>query len=855
MPLASGAKLGPYELESPLGAGGMGEVYRARDTRLNRTVAIKVLPDAFAFDRERLQRFEHEARVLSTLNHPNLLAIYDVGAEGSAHYLVSEFLEGQTLRERLNQGPLGLRRVSEFAFQIASGLSAAHEKGVVHRDLKPENIFITDANRVKILDFGLAKTEPSSATGDRTLTVQTTPGMVLGTVGYMAPEQVRGLTADSRSDLFSFGAMLYEMLSGKRAFQGVTPADTMSAILKDDPPELVAANPNVPPSFQQIVRHCLEKNPQERFQSAHDLAFGLEQLSRSSGSSAVFAVEQPRFGLRRLRLLAGAVAFLILVGFAFLAGHHLAQGGTPTFQQLSFQRGRVLQARFSPDGQTILYSAAWNGQSSDIYTTRADRPGARSLDVKGGELLAVSSTGDIALLVKTRALGTFTDTGTLAIAPLSGGEPHEVLEGVTYADFSPDGKQLAVIRDAGTRSMLEYPIGRSIYEYSWLSHVRISPRSDQIAFFEHPQANDDFGSLVVMDMTGNRKTLAKDWFEMMDLAWSPDGKEIWFSANQAGRQDSVFAATLGGKIRPLLSVPGTLVLRDVSRSGQALLTRENRRRELVGSVAGETRERDFSWLDWTVPESIFPDGTEFLFHESGIGAGPTNTVFLRKVDGSPAIPLGPGGAGEGGTLSPDRKWNLAITHTSPAQIVALPLGTGAPRQVTDDSINHLDAYWMPDGTHFVFLGVEAGHRPRLYMQSLDEKSAKVISPEGYDTTGTPISPDGRYFVARCPDLKPCLLPLAGGEVRAIPGTTTTDLPMQWTVDGRSLYVFQYGTLPAKVELLNIATGKRTYWKTFAPADLAGVHGITYMLVTPDGRVCLYSYLRTLSDLYLAEGLK
>jgi eukaryotic-like serine/threonine-protein kinase len=392
MPLVSAAKLGPYEIQSPLGAGGMGEVYRARDSRLVRTVAVKVLPQAFAADIEHLQRFEHEARVLTALNHPNLLTIYDVGAESSVHYLVSEFLEGQTLRERLNQGALSVRRAAEYALQVASGLAAAHEKGIVHRDLKPENVFITSEGRVKVLDFGLAKTTPSIAVDERTLTIQTTPGMVLGTVGYMSPEQVRGLPTDGRSDLFSFGAMLYEMLSGKRAFHGVTPADTMSAILKEDLPGLNEVNPDVPLALDWIVRHCLEKNPQQRFQSAHDLAFDLEQLSRSSGSSSVLAIKQPASGGRKARLLGLPVVVLILLGVAFLVGHRFGRGITPSFQQLTFQRGRVLQARFSPDGQTILYSAAWNGQPSDIYTTRADRPGARSLGLKGGQLLAVSST-------------------------------------------------------------------------------------------------------------------------------------------------------------------------------------------------------------------------------------------------------------------------------------------------------------------------------------------------------------------------------------------------------------------------------------------------------------------------------
>jgi len=292
MTLAPGTKLGPYEIQSALGSGGMGEVYRARDTRLDRVVAVKILPEALAKDGDRLQRFEHEARVLSTLSHPNLLSIYDVGSQDGIHYLVSEFLEGHTLRELLKDNPLGVRRATDYGLQIAKGLSAAHEKGIVHRDLKPENIFVTTDGRVKILDFGLAK-QSLADTGNSsglTQTVQTVPGVVLGTVGYMAPEQVRGQPADSRSDLFSFGSVLYEMLSGKRAFHGDTPADMMSAILKEDPPELIETGRQIPPALEGIVRHCLEKNPQNRFQSAHDLAFNLEQLSHAPGSSASHAL-------------------------------------------------------------------------------------------------------------------------------------------------------------------------------------------------------------------------------------------------------------------------------------------------------------------------------------------------------------------------------------------------------------------------------------------------------------------------------------------------------------------------------------------------------------------------------------
>ena len=287
MSLTSGTKLGPYEIQSPLGAGGMGEVYRARDTRLERTVAIKILPESLSSDRERLERFQEEARILSTLNHPNLMAIYDVGSQDGLHFLVSEFFEGHTLRERLAAGPLPQRKAIEYGLQIAKGLAAAHEKGIVHRDLKPENIFVLRDERVKILDFGLAKQTATAAAADGTMTSadRTLPGTVLGTAGYMSPEQVRGEAADYRSDIFSFGTILYEMLAGQRAFQGDSSVEVMNSILKQEPPELAESGLNVSLGLQRIVQRCLEKRPDARFQSASDLAFALDSLS-STGPQA-----------------------------------------------------------------------------------------------------------------------------------------------------------------------------------------------------------------------------------------------------------------------------------------------------------------------------------------------------------------------------------------------------------------------------------------------------------------------------------------------------------------------------------------------------------------------------------------
>src|SRR5580698_4690143 len=295
MNLAAGTKLGPYEIVSLLGAGGMGEVYRARDSRLRRDVAVKVLPQTLSLDADRLRRFEQEALATAALNHPNILAVFDIGTHEGSPYVVSELLEGETLRERMNGGAIATRKALDFALQIAHGLAAAHEKGIIHRDLKPENLFLTKDGRLKILDFGLAKltqADPGSSSHTAMATAThgtphaTEAGVVMGTAGYMSPEQVRGLALDTRSDIFSFGAILYEMLSGKRAFHGDTPADTMSSILKEDPPDLSATNRNVSPALERIVQHCLEKSPEARFHSASDIAFDLEHLSGISGTTA-----------------------------------------------------------------------------------------------------------------------------------------------------------------------------------------------------------------------------------------------------------------------------------------------------------------------------------------------------------------------------------------------------------------------------------------------------------------------------------------------------------------------------------------------------------------------------------------
>jgi hypothetical protein len=475
MALAPGTKLGPYEIQSLLGAGGMGEVYRARDTRLQRDVAIKVLPSSLAQDQDRLRRFEIEARAVAALNHPNLLTVFDVGtapgAEGvddtgapkvtaGSPYIVSELLEGTTLRERLSSGALRERKALDCAIQIARGLAAAHERGIVHRDLKPDNVFITNDGRAKILDFGLAKLSDAPTTDvDATRDRATQAGVVMGTVGYMSPEQVRGKPADARSDIFSFGAVLYEMLAGRRAFRGDSAADLMSAILKEDPPELATTNQEISPALDHIVHHCMEKDPQQRFQSVGDIAFQLSEMSGMRTSSGVTAIaEAPaaqasrtvlRLPLRAWMLAAiGAAVLALIVASTWFFARATAHIVPPKFVQLSFQQGFVDSARFLPDGQSIISASQWGSESNlTLYTGRLDSQGLRPMGVKADELASVSSTGELLVIQNIQRIGPgYARVGTLARLPLGGGAPRPVMENVQYADWAPDGKDFAVVR-------------------------------------------------------------------------------------------------------------------------------------------------------------------------------------------------------------------------------------------------------------------------------------------------------------------------------------------------------------------------------------------------------------------------
>ncbi len=869
MPLAAGTKLGPYEIQYPLGAGGMGEVYRAKDSRLGRDVAIKVLPESMARDAERLRRFETEARAIAALNHPNILSIHDIGTYKGAPYLVSECLEGQSLWLALTAGLLPLRRAVDYGTQIAQGLAAAHEKGIVHRDLKPENVFVTRDGRVKILDFGLAKlahAEASACEGATMEAEHTSAGAVLGTVGYMSPEQVRGEPADARSDIFSLGTILYEMISGHRAFRRDTSAETMTAILKEDPPELSFSGKPISPVLERIVRRCLEKNPLQRFQSARDLAFNLESLSGTSSTSVAtgtvrFAVAPAEKKTSRkwvIALAMGALLLALVAASSWMLGARSRSLPLPTYHQLTFDRGLVYAARFAPDG-SIYYSASWNGEPVQLYSTLPDAPESRPLNLGNSTLFAVSAS-QLAISVgcKERYIGLC--QGILGLVPLAGGAPREVADGVLAADWNADGSEMALILQVEGKYRVEFPRGKTLYESTHpLGYLRIAPRGNAVAFVEFSSVDGDAGWVIALDRNGRELLRSVTFVSTEGLAWSPSGEEVWVGATRTeGWANEVVGLGLNGKQRVVLRLPGILRLHDVSRDGRVLLSKESWRSGLQFRGPADKKERDLSWLDYATLRDVSTDGSLISFDDWGSAAGASGLAFLRKTDGSPAIKLGQYGEP---ILSPDAKQVLAIDALTVNLVgfVLLPTGVGEIQKVNAPGMQETTSMgFMPDGKAIYYAG-DDGHGWKMYVQDIPRGSPRgvtpVISVRRNHFEGHTLSPDGRTFFARDLSERGGLYPLAGGEPRLIPGWLPEDIWVAWAADGRSVYVYHDDKTSAPLYQLELATGKRELITTLAPSDVAGVTTIVNVRMTGDGKAYGYSFSRELSDLFLVDGVR
>lgn len=559
-----------------------------------------------------------------------------------------------------------------------------------------------------------------------------------------------------------------------------------------------------------------------------------------------------RFGARRLAR--GFLAILVctaLLGAGVWLGRHSVRSQPAEIQRLTVMRGTVYSARFAPDGQNVIYAASWEGAPVEIFSTNLSFHGSRSLGLTGTDLLAVSSSGEMAVLQPTTPQFMTGMVGTMGQVPLTGGTPRQIAEKVEWADWSPDGKNLAVVHDVGGKEQLEFPLGHILYETSgWISHARISPDGRKIAFLDHPTWDDDQGGVSVVDLEGKKTLLSTGWESEEGLAWSPNGKEVWFSATHTGLQRQVYAVDLSGHLRLAFRSLGGVTLEDIAPDGRVLITRDEHRAGIMGEAPEAKKEQDLSWLDWSLPVDISRDGKTLLFDEQGEHSGPNYTVAMRDMTGSPPVALGEGMAGD---FSPDGKWVAATV--SYHQLLLLPTGAGTLRRIERDDIEQYghEVHWMPDGKQVLFFGNQAGRAGRCFIQSIDGGKPRPVTPEGVDYCQA--SPDGTLIAATSMETHLVqLYPVDGGAPRPIPGLDPGE-SVEWTSDPHFLYVFQHGGASIKVFRLNILTGQRKFFKEIAVPIGPGVCEMNHILFNPDGTAYAYGYIRLLSDLYLVAGLK
>jgi Tol biopolymer transport system component len=864
--LNAGTKLGPYEIVAPLGAGGMGEVWRARDTRLGREVALKFLPEGFADDPERHARFEREAKLLAALNHSNIAVLYGLERLDGQHALVMELVEGEGLDERIARGPIPVDEAIPIALQITEALEAAHEKGIVHRDLKPANVKVRPDGTVKVLDFGLAKAwEERATSGDPALSptitsAHTHAGVVLGTAAYMSPEQARGKPVDKRADIWAFAVVLYEMLVGRKLFVGDTTTETLSEVLKSDI-DLSTVPANTPTAIRGLLHRCLERDPKNRLRDIGEARIVLAQVSSGAAEPVTGTTAKART-TPLWRTVALAVVVLGVAAGAYLAGAHRHGGAASDqrrFAPLTFQPQPIFNARFSRDGETIVFSAALSGNTPEIFSERKDFPEPRPLGLPDSNLLAVSSRGELAILTHPRFLGSHRlFVGTLARVPLGGGAPRELLDGVREADWSPDGADLALVRRSGAKDRLEFPAGRMLAETAgYFSDLRFSPDGKTIAYFEHPTLWDDRGFVAAVNVkTDKVSTISSGDFQGMEgLAWSPDGSEVLFSAGTDTSTLDVFATTLAGKQHLLYSSPGDVTMLDIDRSGRWLVSQDETRLLVRVRTPGATSERDVRWHEFTGLSDVTADG-RFMLLTDYSGAGLNYACGLQRTDGSPVVSLGPGW---GTKISPDGRWALAVVPSTPNQLVLYPTGPGQPRNLERGEIEtYQNAEWFPDGRRILVCGNPHAGPTRCYVQDTTGGAPRPVTPEnttvGYLSRA--LSLDARKLLVSSGPGQYWVYQLDGGPPREVTeALRPEDIPIRWDTDGTGILVQNPGVVPARVEDVNLTTGARSVVWEIAPPDLTGVIAVPRALPPKSpGGFYAYSYRVVRSALFLAEQL-
>ena len=874
MTLTAGTRLGPYEIMAPLGAGGMGEVYRAKDTRLGREVAIKVLPARFSSSPESRERFEREARAISSLNHARICTLHDVGHQDGVDFLVMEYLEGESLAEKLRKGALPLRETLKIGMEVCEALDVAHRAGIVHRDLKPANIMLTKSG-AKLMDFGLAKASAAGGSASRSapllsaaetisgpspMSPLTGAGQVIGTILYMSPEQIEGKEADARSDVFALGAVFYEMATGLRPFDGKSQISVASAILEKDPTPMRQLQPLTPPAFERVVSTCLQKNPDDRFQSARDIRLELQWIAENPiAETNLSAAAAPKNSLRLLPwALAAALAIATAAG-AWLYHRNASSAAIPTYKQLTFERGFVYAARFAPDERSVVYSASWDGQPLQVYLTHPGSPESRALNLLNSTLFAASAK-DLAISIGCRNRYIGDCQGTLALVPISGGAPREIADDVVAADWTSDGSDMAIVRHTEGKYRVEYPRGKVIYEsYKPLAFVRIAPDGNSLAISQSVGEWGDAGQLFVLDRNGKEITHSQTYVSLEGVAWPPSGEEVWLAGTtEKGWADAIYALRMNGQERIVLRLPGMLRLHDISRDGGVLLSKDVWRSDIMYRGANEKSERSLSWLDYAQLRDITDDGKMISIADWGQAAGASGLAFVRKTDGSPAVKLG---VWDGPVLSPDGTRVLAVESSVVGKwnLSVVPIGVGEIQKFEVDGIQDLQSSgWMPDGKSFYY-GADDGHGFRMYVRDLAGGPPRAVTPvitvKSYYFETHLVSPDGKFLFARDTNGKAKLYPLAGGEPQDVAGLMPDDVWITWAKDGKEAYVFHDEKTSATVYRLDVTSGKRQLVAKLAPADTAGVTSISNVLYTPDGKAYAYSDTQELSELFIVGGLR
>jgi Tol biopolymer transport system component len=678
----------------------------------------------------------------------------------------------------------------------------------------------------------------------------------------MAPEQVRGQATDGRSDLFALGAVLYEMLSGQRAFHRDTAADTTTAILKEEPPEFGGSRPEIPPALERIIRHCLEKNVVERFQSARDVAFALEALS-GSATSAATAVAPPveRSRSPRLALAIVAVAVTAAAAAGVFVGRAMAPRGVAPmrFTTKTFEPQSIITARFMPDGVSLVFSSALTGNVLQLFEIRSGTAEAHAFGPSRTHLLSVSSKGELAVLTNASYIAQRQFKGTLARMSIEG-SPRPWMEGVRDADWSPDGSTLAVVHDVGLKDRLEYPIGTVLYETAgYASDPRVSPDGTRVAFLDHQTRFDDRGWVKVVDAKSKVTTIAGEFWGEQGLAWSRDGTTVYFAANDRAATDEARPGDVTYQVRSAridrpgtsssaLTSPGDFTIHDIAHDGRWLATREDIHLGVGAHLFGDTSDRDLSWLNQNWGPTLTRDGARLLFSD-GTSGGNYGMVW-RKTDRSPIVRLG-----EGNALgwSPDEAWALAQLFTPP-QLVLYPIGPGEPVRLKRGPIaEYQTARWFPDAKSLLVIANEAGKPTRAYRQDINGGEPMPILQEGVSAAA--ISPDGHTILGVDREMKWQWYPVPGGVPRPAPGLTADDRATSivgWSEDGRAFFVHSGTDVPARIDRVEVATGVRTLLKEIGPADRTGLLGFDPLTVSRDGNQYAYRYWKRLSTLFVVS---